>query len=254
MMEDRNDYLPTPLEQMRDYWRRDVRKTFWILTAVFLAVCALFGAVYHDDMAAGMEVLDDFREEIADVYVHVGEAPLATAEPTWDDVLETFGLKQWSEDFQQQGGLDSLFSSFQTPEMNASALLWNNITACVVAIALGLIPFLFLTLFVLFWNAVIIGALIGVWTASGMSAGALAAGLLPHGIFEIPAMILSFALGFTLCRKISARICRRRNARPLLAIRNTLMLFALVVLPLLAVAAALECWVTPELMARAMGG
>ena len=39
-----DDYAPTALESMHNYWKRDVRKTFWILTVVFVLATALFTA------------------------------------------------------------------------------------------------------------------------------------------------------------------------------------------------------------------
>ena len=53
----RDDYAPTALESMHNYWKRDVRKTFWILTVVFVLATALFTAVYADDPWAGMELI-----------------------------------------------------------------------------------------------------------------------------------------------------------------------------------------------------
>ena len=120
--------------------------------------------------------------------------------------------------------------------------------------ALGLIPFLFLPLLALLSNAAVLGAVSGTMLGFGMEASWLIAGILPHGIFELPALLLSFALGFTLCRKLTARIFRRKNARPLKAIGYTLLMTCLFILPLLAVAAAIESWVTPDVMRSAMGG
>ena len=59
-----DDYAPTALESMRNYWKRDVRKTFWILTVVFVLATALFTAVYADDPWAGMELMNETFSEM----------------------------------------------------------------------------------------------------------------------------------------------------------------------------------------------
>lgn len=243
-VETRDDYVPTALESMHRYWKRDVRKTFWILTALFAALTALFTAVYADDPWAGWDQMDELLEEMDGIYVHAGEGWSLWAEPAEDGGDEA--VRSASP------GAGGLFALAETPELDPVALFFHNLGASALAVALGLVPFLFLPLVPLFANAVVLGLISGMMLGLGEPASWVAAGILPHGIFELPALLLSFALGFTLCRKLTARICRRR-ARPLRAIGCTLLMFILFVLPLLAVAAAVESWVTPEIMHSAMG-
>ena len=76
----------------------------------------------------------------------------------------------------------------------------------------------------------------------------LLAGLVPHGIFEVPALLLSLAAGLCLCRNINRYIrCNEKGMmKPLLL--DLLRVVGLLVVPLLALAAVMEAYVTPLAM------
>ncbi len=243
----RQDYDPTPLERMGVYWRGSVRRPFWVMLIVFCGLWALFGAVYADDPGAAREVLSDFLEDKSGFILNAG----AEESLTWDDVWRSFGADP--DALEEEAEELSRALSPEPQRLDATALFLNNALACAVGIVLGLVPFLFLSVWPLAANAVIVGALTGAVLAEGGSLAAVAWGILPHGVLEIPALALSFAMGFALCRTLTRRICRRRNAHPLRAMGCTLLLYVLVVLPLLLAAACIETWITPDLFARAMG-
>lgn len=86
-------------------------------------------------------------------------------------------------------------------------------------------------------------------TIQGISMVSLMAGILPHGIFEIPALMLSVALGMNLCLQTSKRIFKRESSSPLsLTFLTTFKSFALLVLPLLVLASFIEAYVTVYVM------
>ena len=73
-----------------------------------------------------------------------------------------------------------------------------------------------------------------------------AASLLPHGIFELPALILAFSMGLYICGHLTRRCRRDPAALPLgacLGLAARLLVFLL--LPLLILAALTEAYVTP---------
>ena len=73
-----------------------------------------------------------------------------------------------------------------------------------------------------------------------------AASLLPHGIFELPALILAFSMGLYICGHLTGRCRRDPAALPLgacLGLAARLLVFLL--LPLLILAALTEAYVTP---------
>lgn len=134
--------------------------------------------------------------------------------------------------------------------LSAWALFLNNFLAAGMAVVTGLMPFLFIPLATLSLNASVIGVLSAIIAVSEQgSLCALAVSVLPHGIFEIPALLIGVAMGCTLCLDISARMLRRRRDLPFLALLfEIIRLSALVVVPLLAVAAVIETYGTPALM------
>ena len=125
------------------------------------------------------------------------------------------------------------------------ALLGNNVRAMVLSALYGFIPFLYLPALSLGLNAAIIGMLAAMMQGQWLL---FAAGILPHGIFELPALILSLAAGLCLCQNINDYIRKNEKGvmKPLML--NLLRVMVLLVLPLLVAAAVMECYVTPLVM------
>jgi len=131
-------------------------------------------------------------------------------------------------------------------------VLLNNLRATLIVLAIGLIPYLFLSAI----GPLLNGGLVGVFTAylqhAGLSlAHAVWAGLAPHAVFEIPAMLYAASLGLELSQKMTRKMNPAEAAKSgpfvrllLRAIRS----WALIVVPLLAAAAAVEAFITPALL------
>lgn len=128
---------------------------------------------------------------------------------------------------------------------SALALFGNNLRAMVLSTLYGFIPFLYLPALSMGVNAILLGMVAssvnGQWLL-------LATGILPHGIFELPALCLSLAAGLCLCQNINRYI--RKNEKGLMKplLLNILRVTGLVVIPLLVVAAIMESYVTPAVM------
>ena len=90
-------------------------------------------------------------------------------------------------------------------------LLANNLRACAVTMLYGLIPFVRLPALALGVNAVLLGGLAACYAATDTTMLLYAASLLPHGIFELPALILAFSMGLYICGHLTRR-CRRDPA------------------------------------------
>ena len=114
-------------------------------------------------------------------------------------------------------------------------LLANNLRACAVTMLYGLIPFVRLPALALGVNAVLLGGLAACYAATDTTMLLYAASLLPHGIFELPALILAFSMGLYICAALPLGACLGLAAR--------LLVFLL--LPLLILAALTEAYVTP---------
>lgn len=128
---------------------------------------------------------------------------------------------------------------------NVLALFTNNLRAMVLGVLYGFIPFLYLPALALGVNAAILGMLASLIDGQWLL---LAAGILPHGIFELPALFLSLAAGLCLCKNINVYIRKNEKGvmKPLLL--NILRVVVLLVVPLLVLAAVAETYVTPALM------
>lgn len=128
---------------------------------------------------------------------------------------------------------------------SALALFGNNLRAMMLSTLYGFIPFLYLPALSMGVNAILLGMVAssvnGQWLL-------LAAGILPHGIFELPALCLSLAAGLCLCQNINRYI--RKNEKGIMTplLLNILRVTGLVVIPLLVVAAIMESYVTPAVM------
>ena len=81
-----------------------------------------------------------------------------------------------------------------------ATLFFNNITASLLSMLYGLIPFLPLSALALGTNALMLGAFAAIYQQQGIGLGVYVLGVLPHGIFELSALILSCALGLLICR------------------------------------------------------
>lgn len=159
----------------------------------------------------------------------------------------TFLLIKIQEMFIEKGLFDLDMSSFELAIM----LLKNNATASFIIYATGIIPLFIPAIFIIIGN----GALAGIVFASMKTAGQgillpILTGIVPHGIFEIPAIVLSASLAFYVSAGIIRKIVREDiSLREYLF--NSVKTFLLVVLPLLVIAAFVEAYISPALMRMA---
>ena len=120
----------------------------------------------------------------------------------------------------------------------------NNLQACIL-LFLGGATLGALTLFIIASNGIIIG---GIMEIAREERGPLfvAAAVLPHGIFEIPAFLISASLGFLLGSSLLAEWHGRGDAAA--TARTYARTFLLVVVPLVAIAAFIEAFITPGII------
>lgn len=137
-----------------------------------------------------------------------------------------------------------VFASATDLQLSAGAVFLNNLQACALGVVLGFVPFLHIPELTMALNAAIIGIVCG-----GMQSLPLAvAALLPHGIFEIPAVLLAWTLGSALCRQVGRKIRRKPDAHVGRALKQTLLFFLIVIAPLLLAAALVEANLTERIL------
>lgn len=136
-----------------------------------------------------------------------------------------------------------------TGNISVFALLGNNWQAMLTSAAYGAIPFLFLPMISLLSNGALLGLLAGYYRSAGLSMAAYLAGILPHGVFELSALVLSIACGTCLCRNLCYMVLGSPRRVPLVELfSNLLRVLLLLVLPLTTAAALIECYITPAVM------
>ena len=135
-----------------------------------------------------------------------------------------------------------------TGRVDVLALFGNNVRATVFSIAYGFIPFIYLPALSIGINSLLLGLFAGVYVNNGISLLAYFAGIVPHGIFELPALILALSSGIYLCRKVTDYV--RHNEKGVMGplMKDLLRLFVMHIIPLLVAAAMMEAYVTPQLL------
>jgi len=144
--------------------------------------------------------------------------------------------------------LDSLGERLPAP-----MLFFHNARTTIAFLLLGLVSFgtLGLTLFI--GNIALVGGVLGAAQLVGYSPLlAFAVGILPHGIFELTAIFLATAATL----KVGAQLVTPQPDKGLgeillVSLADWFRVFIGIVLPLLAIAAVIEIYLTPELIKRA---
>ncbi len=120
----------------------------------------------------------------------------------------------------------------------------NNLEASII-LFLGGATFGVLTLIILSTNGIIIGMATEVLKeAHGLLY--VLAGVIPHGIFEIPAFVISGGLGLLLAEELLREARGTGDAAE--KAKDYSVVFLKAVIPLLAVAAFVEAFITPEII------
>ncbi len=202
------------------------------------------------------EILKTVRKQVPSILMTIGMGLVAVvAGYLWVNSNSTRIVGQFNA-----GDLSSLISStgMGVPVSNFTIsfpTIWgHNLQAILVILLLGLFSFGVLGTLVYLLNMGIIGAvlaLIGALGGSPLKVGAF--GILPHGIFEIPALILaSAAILYIGIMLVTPRPQRTLGEVLIEAIADWTKIALGLVLPLLTIAAIIETWVTPVLLSSAL--
>lgn len=123
-------------------------------------------------------------------------------------------------------------------------LFLNNLEASII-LFLGGATFGVLTLIVLSTNGIVIGMVIEVLREE-QGLLYILAGVIPHGIFEIPAFVISGGLGLLLAEELLREARGKGDAAE--KAKDYSIVFLKAVIPLLAIAAFVEGFITPEII------
>ena len=132
--------------------------------------------------------------------------------------------------------------------VSAMALFINNVRASIYTALYGVIPFIFLPALSLGLNSLMLGFFGAYYSHHGLPIMQYIMGILPHGIFELPALVVSMAVGLYLCRCITDWLRHKTKGTLLPAVSNGSRVLLFIAIPLLAVASVVEAYVTPFIM------
>ena len=130
------------------------------------------------------------------------------------------------------------------PQSSLFAIIFTkNVSALLISFALSpivcLVPVIALT-----FNGWLLG-LVSTTVLQEKSLGYLLAGLLPHGIFEVPAFILGEAVAFSFGTTVMLALFKKERRNLLLPSFRRDLRYLMVALALLLPAAIIEAYVTP---------
>jgi stage II sporulation protein M len=136
----------------------------------------------------------------------------------------------------------------------AGLVFWNNLKATGLLIAGG-VAFGILPMIMIFVNGLLVGMVSGDVVRQGFGLFPfILVGILPHGLFEIPAYVIGGTLGIRLGFNILGYERGRQHGQGLKVILvDTFVVVVMVLIPLLAVGSLVEVSVTRQLVEWVMG-
>ncbi|HTP01764.1 MAG TPA: stage II sporulation protein M [Anaerolineales bacterium] len=139
-------------------------------------------------------------------------------------------------------------------KLSASFIFLNNMRATFLVFVAGLFSFSVLGMLLYLLNVGLVGGVLGIFKLIGFAPAVLfAAGLLPHGIFEIPALMLATAVVLRMgAVLVTPQTGKSMGQIVLEQLADWLKIFLGLVVPLLALAALVEAYVTPLILSAAI--
>jgi uncharacterized membrane protein SpoIIM required for sporulation/ABC-type transport system involved in multi-copper enzyme maturation permease subunit len=135
-------------------------------------------------------------------------------------------------------------------KFSAVAIFGQNVRVTLLIFLGGVLSFSVLGILALLANIGLLGGVLGLSKMLGLSPWLLfAAGVLPHGIFELPATLLATAVMLRMgAALVTPQWGRSIGERTLELIADWFKVFVGLVVPLLAVGSVIEAYVTPRLL------
>jgi uncharacterized membrane protein SpoIIM required for sporulation/ABC-type transport system involved in multi-copper enzyme maturation permease subunit len=134
-------------------------------------------------------------------------------------------------------------------------LFWHNLRAELIILVLGIFSFGILSMVAFIGNFALIGVLLGAVRMVGVSpALVLFAGIMPHGIIELPSIILLSAAALHMgLRLVTPDEGRSIGETMIITLADVVKLLFGVCIPLLIIAALIEANITPQILLAAVG-
>ncbi|MCA1899847.1 MAG: stage II sporulation protein M, partial [Chloroflexi bacterium] len=138
--------------------------------------------------------------------------------------------------------------------LSAPFLFLNNTRAVAFIFLMGLFSFGVLGVLLYILNVSVIGGLYALIELLGMNPLSMfLAGVLPHGVFELPALMIGSALALYMGANLVTPQTGKSMGEVIIGLlADWMKIFLGLVVPLLAVAAVIEAYVTPGLLTSVM--
>jgi stage II sporulation protein M len=144
-------------------------------------------------------------------------------------------IQQFTQDISGKSQLDTAITIFM-----------NNYRVCGLLLLAG--TFILPTVFILFVNGFAMGFVMKLLEIRNHDLFFLIKGVAPHGIFELPAIFISAAIGLRIGLSYITLDKKKRIENVNKAIKEAVLINFLVVLPLLLIAAFVEAFITAALL------
>jgi uncharacterized membrane protein SpoIIM required for sporulation/ABC-type transport system involved in multi-copper enzyme maturation permease subunit len=140
--------------------------------------------------------------------------------------------------------------------ISAAFLFLNNTRALMLIFLAGIVSFSVLGVLIYMINIALIGGVFGLFELLGFSPWTLfLAGVVPHGVFELPALMIGSAavlyIGVSL---VTPQTGKSMGEVVISLFADWAKIFAGLVVPLLAIAAMVEAYITPVILMGVLGG
>jgi uncharacterized membrane protein SpoIIM required for sporulation/ABC-type transport system involved in multi-copper enzyme maturation permease subunit len=139
--------------------------------------------------------------------------------------------------------------------LSAATLFWHNIRAELIMMAAGVFSFGVLGLLLFLGNFSLVGGVLAATKLVGLSPWlVLLAGVLPHGVIELPSVILAGAAMLYLGARLVTPLEGKSISETLIVtIADVLKVFLAVCVPLLLIAGLIEANITPRILLAVLG-
>lgn len=173
-------------------------------------------------------------------YININMQGMVPSEQSINEIIQS------ANDFLVKG---------DTASISSGLLFWHNLRAELVILLLGIFSFGVLSLLAFIGNFALIGGVLGLLPAVGLSPLLVfVSGILPHGILELPSIILLSASTLHLgLRMVTPDGDRSIGETMIITIAQVVQVLVAICIPLLIAAALIEANITPRILMAVIG-
>lgn len=146
---------------------------------------------------------------------------------------------------------DKGFESENTKAETLVRVIFNNVLLSLIMVLIGLVPILVLPLFTTVMTFFAVGLVTAIFEQKiGKGFELLFFGILPHGLLELVAFVISSSIGIRLSYFVLKKLImiKRKEVKLKTIVALSMKSYLAVVVPMMVVASILECFVSPYIL------